>query len=761
MPKLPSYVFDLCYEKRCKICNNDEHREEINRMLYRYYKGEKEYGRDLSFRFIIDYFESKDIVMPSLASVQRHFNAHLVYYVENKLDIKASLIAEYKTRNSDKFRNETAQDEIRRRFEQIEEGVSKLKDVFPPTGYNSETGEGGPKLTWEKWCYIHLKVEIDGQLIPMVIPPHVGDLLRIIDKYLGILLLIARGHLKSTLLQIYTLRKLCDWKLRFLFLGRTRGEVERYTENIRSQLEENEMILYNYGYILKTANKKGLFLVGGGFRHDAHLSYATPPSNSSGTSKLGGHPDVIVADDLQGEDIKQSDKLKRKHEDWFDRNILPMRKGKTKLIVAGTRKDTDDLYHYIKIKGLLLTLEKPAIIKFPNGEEDDYKLVEDKITRMTYYDGGQQESILDEEGKWFYHKTEVVESVAGKLIQQTLTDGVEGLEGGEVFWDEFRKDAWDDRPVKYLNKDGSYNKTLMTMQELLLEKYYLEADEEKGHFSFWSEFQLTPIETKGRHFDVTKVNFFSYETWKKIVTSETIPKQTWIDVGYANPNTKQKAKALKKGKTVMCTAALIIPGREGYEGFTDEEGGVYILEVKSGNYFLQHHDPKKSLSAQLIRVNNHFHPITICFEDNFFGLYIRTNAELLEELENLPIDGKNNKLDKMMRISSGVNSRLSKTNRGLWLCQEALGFGPLYRQITEFPYLSKNDEIDAMESCDRILLRTSGKVVLIGDFNAFSSKNTGLSTTLDQPRSKNSLTRESYRYNKNRSDGRSRRGLRY
>lgn len=729
MSRLPRYIFDLCYNKKCIICKTAKIREATNRLLYDRYRDNLHDNNKVTFPYIRDYIESVyNFRMPSIPSIRRHYEGHFIYYLEHRSEISDILITEWTNSNkgNDKEEDEDLNNEIEIAFAAIEEGA-KIYDVFPLTGYNSTTGvnniTGHPceKLNWTQWSYRFLKVEVNHEFVPMVLPKHVADLLDLIDKYPGLLLLIARGHIKSTLLQIFTLRKMCDFQSRFLYIGGSKDEVIRYTENIRSELKENPIILHYYGYLphpKRGDSKKGLYLrtPTKTFSHDPHLTFATPPKGSSGTSKLGGHSDYIVLDDIQGEDIKTSDKLKRKHENWFDRNIMPMRKGKTKIIIAGTRKDYDDIYNYIKIKRYLYTFEKPAIIKYPNGDKDEYKL----ITRddgVQVWEGGQSDPVNGDLKKWCYHRTELTETVGKYTTTQFIVDGIENLRGGEVFWDEFRKEGWDDRPIKYYKSNGEYDKTLMTLQELLLEKGFLETQKDKGHFSFSSEYQLNPVETEGRHFDIKKIKHYDYDTWQKVVDDDSIPKFSWVDVGYSLPN-EMKPKDAKKGKTVFCTAALVDPLK--HKGFTPSQGGVYVLEVRSGNYFIQHSNPKYSLLAQILQVNDMYQPQVISFEDNFFGKYLRSNAELNLSQYHLPIDGKRNMLDKFMRISNGINARLSNTKFGLWLCKETQGYGALIRQIAEFPHSSKIDEIDALESCDRLLIRRSGRLVLIGGGDIFS-----------------------------------------
>jgi phage terminase large subunit-like protein len=253
----------------------------------------------------------------------------------------------------------------------------------------------------------------------------------------------------------------------------------------------------------------------------------------------------------------------------------------------------------------------------------------------------------------------------------------------------------------------------MAMQELLIEKYYLEADSEKGTFSFSSEYQLDPVETKGRHFDVSSINYFDYEKWIRIKDNTMITKYTWIDVGYseADPKSTKKRKDVKTGKTAMATLCRVT-GEEA--GMLPSDRGIYILDVRSGDYFVQDMDIKKSLVGEMLKIYEMFHPEMYAFEDNFFGKYVRKNMQMFNEY-HLPVTGRLNRLDKMVRISNGINAILADPSGGLWLCERANGYQTTIRQLTEFPYATKMDEIDAIESGHRLLVKESDKVVIIGD----------------------------------------------
>jgi len=728
--RLPEYIFDLIYDKRCKTCTNHTIRVHINKLLHKMYKGDKIDGKKITFVYVRKEYDKFGVTPPSLPSVVRHYENHMKYYLDHPSEIKEKWKQEQRERykapmvaveNEITAQNREGSDEateINQLMRAVSDKELKIYDAFPIRGYNSQTGENGPLLTWDQWTrkFLTIKVKTPHGYIrkPMTLAKHQIDLLNLMDSdnMEGLQLLISRNHRKSTTLEVYSLRNLCDYQSRILYISGSKDEVVRYTENIRSTLKSNARILYYYGYlpsIIKGNSQKGVYLrslINGiisepDFDKDANLSFATSPKANSGSSKLGAHPDIIIIDDMQGEEVEMYDNIKRKHEKWFDRNIMPMRNAGTILIIAGTRKAEDDIYDYIMRKNMLFTIQKPAILEFPNDEQEE-PMNEDELS----------------DSKWSYYYEDRVRTIGEEKITNTFLVGVKNLKGGKVFWDEFRIDNWDNRPIQYRKANGQYNKTLMALQELLLEKGFLEAKAEQGGFSFSAEYQLNPKESKGKHFKKDRIQYYSLNKWRKIVQNKQILKFTWIDVGYSlKMNEKAtKRRGFKSGKTAFATICRI----EGDEkGFLPSDAGIYVIDIRSGNYYLKNADPEKSLIGEMLKVYEAYKPQMFCFEDNFFGMYVRVNMQMFDDFD-LPVDGKTNNLDKNARISIGINALLAqpKDIGGLYLCRDANGFNALLKQLTDFPYTRKIDELDAVESCHRLLIQGNAKLEIIGDLYA-------------------------------------------
>jgi len=72
-----------------------------------------------------------------------------------------------------------------------------------------------------------------------------------------------------------------------------------------------------------------------------------------GSKIIGYHPNLIILDDI----IQEGKSLLKREgiEDWFDQVILPMRREDTQILIIGTRKSPEDIYHYIQEKGTFRT----------------------------------------------------------------------------------------------------------------------------------------------------------------------------------------------------------------------------------------------------------------------------------------------------------------------------------------------------------------------------------------------------------------------
>ncbi len=102
-----------------------------------------------------------------------------------------------------------------------------------------------------------------------------------------------------------------------------------------------------------------------------------------GSKIIGYHPDLIILDDIiqEGKSLLKREQI----EDWFDQVVLPMRREHTQVLIIGTRKSPEDIYHYIKQKGTFYLTQQKAI----SGVIPHHQIMfddNDMISNVVYFD---------------------------------------------------------------------------------------------------------------------------------------------------------------------------------------------------------------------------------------------------------------------------------------------------------------------------------------------------------------------------------------
>jgi len=361
---------------------------------------------------------------------------------------------------------------------------SKL-DVKPaPTSYNSTLGTkviagktvDAPVYDWSGWSFRYEKFEVEDEYGNItLVPPKINSLelriLHLMELHNKLLLLVFRGSRKSTNGMRFAKRKILDFGWSVCYGSGDVDLVVDYAIAIRQEFMENKEILNDYGYILddrakNTQTKMFWLSQRQSAGREPGLSVVTSPSSTKGKSRIGGHPRLIMFDDIISDEVEGSAKMLKKISKWFWKAVRPMMKANTKFIVIGTMKDPEDIYAELEDRDTFHVEKIPAIYIYPNR--------------------GQEEPLYKpEKGKWYYVRN-----------KRSKWAGVAGLVGGEVGFDEYNEDlwGWDGRVQYYLNdkpKNG-YDGIRMSMQEFLLIRH------EMGMTYFEYEYQLNAIPlTKG------------------------------------------------------------------------------------------------------------------------------------------------------------------------------------------------------------------------------------------------------------------------
>jgi len=364
-----------------------------------------------------------------------------------------------------------------------------------PTFYNSQLGYHlvnnkqvpAPQMTWYEWArtFEEFPVEDAEGNITMEHPKINSLEIRILqwmEQYDKLLVLAFRGARKSTNGIRFAKRKILDFGWTVCYGGGDVDLVADYAIAIRQQFMENPEILDQYGYIIddkakNTQTKMFWLSQKQSAGKEPGLAIITSPSSAKGKSRIGGHPRLIVFDDIISDEVEGSPRLIKKISKWFWKAVRPMMTHNTKLIVIGTMKDPEDIYNEIEGKEMFEVKRIKAIEKYPNG--------------------GQETPLYEPaKGKWYY-----VKNTRNKWA------GIRGMVGGVPGFDRYNEELWTraGRCPYYIGNDPKkgFDGNRMSVQEFLLIRH------EMGVTYFEYEYQLNAIPITKGYLKWENINWFN------------------------------------------------------------------------------------------------------------------------------------------------------------------------------------------------------------------------------------------------------------
>lgn len=303
-------------------------------------------------------------------------------------------------------------------------------------------------------------------------------LMDLINKYDRILILVHRGSRKSTNMLRRAKRVILDKGETVVYFSCAGTNVEEYSESIRSELTDPP-ILRAYGNVIdpkRTNSKTKMFWIHQTEKRLPGLSVGT----SEGKTRMGTHPDYIFLDDVVREDADTSKVQQKNLRRWWSKQVLPMAKSNTQIVVVGTVKGMEDLYGVIAEDPTFTVFKIPAIEEFPNG-------------------GQREPSPTIDDFRWYcvYEKNEF-----GKNILK----GIANIQGGVVSNDEFDMENWAKKGrIQYYLQDKpelGYDGTRMSLQEFLIRKISM------GDEAFESEYQMNPVAMKEGYLKFKNLRWF-------------------------------------------------------------------------------------------------------------------------------------------------------------------------------------------------------------------------------------------------------------
>jgi len=394
----------------------------------------------------------------------------------------------------------------------------------PPTGYNSQEGyriingqkymhgEIGPDgkpvdapiLTWDEWSYLFEKFEYrwkeqktvkigEKEVIktiakkeyrPAILNNMDHIFLEAIESNDMALILSYRGSRKSANGTRFVKRMILDYGATVGYFSATANLAKDYLKAIIRELTFNVQILRWYGYIIDEETgrsvREGVFWMTQ--RDSASREPGLVVGSAEGTSRLGGHPQYIVLDDVVTEECSGSDTKLEAIQEWYTKQIDPMlTTSDCKMIVIGTMKDPHDLYNFLIDTEMFIVQKIPAIYTWPNGGQEIPGQIHDPM-------------------KWYYvyHND--------PKTGQKLKGGVANIRGGLVSFQEYNQRDWNriGRVQYYVDDDPSkgLDKNRMAMQEFLMKLARMTIE------SFKCEFQMIAIVVGGSYLKFDKIRMF-------------------------------------------------------------------------------------------------------------------------------------------------------------------------------------------------------------------------------------------------------------
>ena len=209
-----------------------------------------------------------------------------------------------------------------------------------------------------------------------------------------LLVLSPRGHGKSLLSVSFVLRQLClNRNDSILYISSTLGQAEKRVRLIKQYLDDDKLQA-------DWCQAPYLPFFAAGSKETATQIYITRPGKSidptleavgSGGSVTGAHVDIVIIDDLEDNQTTNSASLRAKTREWIGATLMPILNQGGLLLVIGTRKHEDDVYHHMKNDPTYTVIEESAITEWPQSYE--YVFEKDKFgkdqLKGVKYEGGK------------------------------------------------------------------------------------------------------------------------------------------------------------------------------------------------------------------------------------------------------------------------------------------------------------------------------------------------------------------------------------
>lgn len=216
------------------------------------------------------------------------------------------------------------------------------------------------------WYYLGLEV-----------PPHQREWYDLLFSHNREFLLSPRGHGKTMFLPRSVLEHetLFNKNFNSLIIGKTYKQANKTLKVVKTDLEENKLILRDFGEELDEYDSVGNQLWYNIDTTDQILRDATVEANGLLGDITGGHFNLIILDDIIDDANCLTPDSRRKVMEWVQGTIIPMLKPGGYISGIGTRKHYDDAYQEMIDSPGWYVIQQKAILKMPKSFEYVYKTI--------------------------------------------------------------------------------------------------------------------------------------------------------------------------------------------------------------------------------------------------------------------------------------------------------------------------------------------------------------------------------------------------
>jgi hypothetical protein len=329
-----------------------------------------------------------------------------------------------------------------------------------------------------------------------------------------------RDHYKTTFLTVgYTVYQLCEhqnnlWPV--LIVSKADTNTKDVFQAIRQHLEENEILLSFYGYMINeelSNTSESIFTL---FQFIGSVDPCVYCATFGAKKVMGTHPRMAMLDDI--EESMLSKAMMRQAKNLLDRSLMGGLPKGSKLCLIGTLKgydETNDIYLYEDKKGTFSVYKDPAVYK---------------INPMT------KEPVLDEHGQKIYGMPDMKNVFwKKKKIPVFNDDGTPklGWQGKPKFKFDIYIEILNDADKEWM----SIYPERYTVVDIIRKRIEMRNTDEENDDAFWAEFFLIPVKPGGNFFLVDRImkfpptNFSSTNALFQYLIEYHIPSVVWIDPG--------------------------------------------------------------------------------------------------------------------------------------------------------------------------------------------------------------------------------------